>query len=142
MKKKLLVSLIILTALVISGIVAHAKLTETTGIQEVGTGVLIDAYALTDGGSLTISLYRNGNDFHIAANLVGPDGSCIGHQAQLLHHRNTPPQTMMTEVCNGTLHVWTGWDGGTIYHWYWDLPLPEEVKVLFPMVCKDTDERK
>jgi hypothetical protein len=139
-KKKLLLSTIILASLIVTSVVTHAHGWHEANTQKVGKGTLIDAYALSNGGSLTIFLYQDEKDFYVTISLVDPDDS--GEPlTQIVHHRSTPPENILTEVCNGMLHVWSGWGEEGIYHWRWDLPL-EGKSAFLPMVCKDTAERR
>jgi hypothetical protein len=96
-------------------------------------GKLLDAYAMRDGGSVTI--FDVGATHHFDVIVTDSAGEQERHEI-LFPHRNTMPDVIFSEVCGDKLNVFFAWSDGfaTVGHAIVELPNIQEI--YLPQVCR------
>jgi hypothetical protein len=112
-------------------------LTGDAALEVAGTGRLLDAYALADGGNVTVTLFDNAYRLQLFTRYNAADGSHVEQRLELPTWQNGPPVEWRTEICGGRLHVWLSWDEQSqVLHYAWDLPIEQINKLYLPLVCR------
>jgi hypothetical protein len=102
----------------------------------VGDGQLLDAYALADGGTITITLREGGYRIDLLTTVAFTDGSLAEDIVELPRHLDAPTE-WITEICGGRLHIWLSWGRERpVLHSVWDLPLDAVQLQFLPLVCR------
>lgn len=123
------IAFVVLLALVCVGTVTAAR---------GGRGYLIDAYALKNGGSLTIAIQQRASLYYIVFELDDLRAGLKSNEEKLPgYYGELGRPDVITEVCADTVHVWLTWNEDEYFlHYSWKLPLAEIQSRYFPIVCR------
>ncbi len=105
----------------------------THSTRRLANGILIDAYAMQDGGS--VAIVDVGADHHFDVILTDSDGAQATREISF-SHQDTMPDIVISEVCGDKLQIFWSWsDGlGAVYHTA--IELPGIQSAYLPQVCR------